>query len=389
MNYKNINDQIYGIIYLSKISIDIIDTPEFQRLRNIKQLGVCSYIFPSVNHSRFEHSLGVSHLAKELIYHLKNTTNELNISDDDILCLEIAGLCHDLGHGPYSHLFEDYFLKNIDNLINRTHEIRSVNLLKYIIDKYKIEITDEQYEKIKRMIIPDESDGFLYQIVNNKKSGIDVDKMDYIVRDTYKTGFKFSIDINRIIKNCRIINNNLAFNIKESYNINELFMIRFRLHNQLYHNKKVKAIEFIIVNLLKKLDKHIEITENIDDHDFFCKLDDNIINLCKWIPMKDVQILLEKLERRDVPKMIIENKEPIESITQIDNIENIKNIDIREYSFKQEIIITLNGQLDCHPINKIFFYNNNNRDYSYHIKPEDVSIFNNKNLGQKITRFYI
>jgi hypothetical protein len=151
----------------------------------------------------------------------------------------------------------------------------------------------------------------------------------------------------------------------------------------------VKAIEFIIVNLLKKLDKHIEITENIDDHDFFCKLDDNIINLCKWIPMKDVQILLEKLERRDVPKMIIENKEPIESITQIDNIENIKNIDIREYSFKQEIIITLNGQLDCHPINKIFFYNNNNRDYSYHIKPEDVSIFNNKNLGQKITRFYI
>lgn len=400
MNYKNINDQIYGIIYLSKISIDIIDTPEFQRLRNIKQLGVCSYIFPSVNHSRFEHSLGVSHLAKELIYHLKNTTNELNISEDDILCLEIAGLCHDIGHGPYSHLFEDYFIKNIDNIINRTHEIRSVNLLKYIIDKYKIDITDQQYEKIKRMIIPDESDGFLYQIVNNKKSGIDVDKMDYIVRDTYKTGFKFSIDINRIIMNCRIINNNLAFNIKESYNINELFMIRFRLHNQLYHNKKVKAIEFIIVKLLKKLDKHLGITENIDDHDFFCKLDDNIINLCKWIPMKDVQILLEKVERRDIPKMIIEKKEPIESFEKInredledledlENIENIENSDIKQYTFKQEIILTLNGHLDQHPISKIFFYNNNNRDYSYHIKPEDVSIFNNKNIGQKITRFYI
>ena len=386
MNYKNINDQLYGIIYLSKLSINIIDTPEFQRLRNIKQLGVCSYIFPSANHSRFEHSLGVSHLAKELIYHLKNTTNGLLISEEDILCLEIAGLCHDLGHGPYSHLFEDYFIKkNIDKIINRTHEIRSVNLLRYIINKYNINITDQQYDKIRRMIIPNESDGFLYQIVSNAKSGIDVDKMDYIFRDTYKTGFKFSIDINRIIKNCKIIDNNLAFNIKEAYNINELFITRFRLHRQLYHNPKVKAIEYIIMNILERLDRHLMITEKLDNHDFFCILDDNIINLCKWIPMNDVSILLDQLERRKIPKMIMENKEPI----ALDSKEEFNSdFNSKEYTFKQEIQISLSGKLDSHPISKILFFDKKSKN-GYHIKPEDVSIFNNNNIGERITRFYI
>ena len=396
--YKTVNDQLYGVITLSKLSVQIIDTPEYQRLRNIKQLGVCSYIFPSANHSRFEHSLGVSHLAKELIYHLKNIHQnnviKLNITDDDILCLEIAGLCHDLGHGPYSHLFEDYFLKgnpNIDNIINKSHEIRSVNLLKYIIDKYNILITDEQYNKIKKMIIPEETDNFIYQIISNKKSGIDVDKMDYIIRDTYKTGFKFSIDINRIIKNCRIINDNLCFNIKEAYNINELFITRFRLHKQLYHNSKVKAIEFIICDILKKMDDYLKITNNLDDHEFFCKLDDNIIHICKWVPIPEVSHLLNLLETRQIPKMISEDKKAIQS-KSTENLnmcmENYLKVDTNNYTFKQEIIISLNGNLDVHPISRILFYDKNSNE-SYYINPEEVSIFNNDNVGQKIIRYYV
>lgn len=399
MFYKIINDPLYGSIEFSEISIQIIDTPEFQRLRNIKQVGVCSYVFPSANHSRFEHSLGVSHLAKELAQHLHKNQPELNISDNDILCLEIAGLCHDLGHGPFSHLFDDYFLKNnpnINNIINKNHEIRSINLFKYIIHKYDINISTDSINKIINMITPSVNDNFIYQIVSNKKSGLDVDKMDYIFRDTFNSGLKFSIDINRLIKNSRILDNDLHFNIKEAYNINELFNARYRLHKQFYNNAKVKAIELLIIDILHKLDSHLNISNNIDNHEFYCKLDDNIIYIYKWFNnMDDVKHLVFKLETRNIPKLIFENNIPISSNNNfiindfqhtIKNYSNSINDNKNLKIIEQNIIISLNGNLSQHPINNILFYDNKNIDLRKHINKEDISILVNNYVGEIIIR---
>ena len=110
MNYqtyqcKIFNDPIHGHIQIHPACVAIIDTEQFQRLRNLKQLGLCYYIYPGASHNRFEHCIGVSHLAGQLVRAIKNGQPHLDISDKDILCVEIAGLCHDLGHGPFSHLY--------------------------------------------------------------------------------------------------------------------------------------------------------------------------------------------------------------------------------------------------------------------------------------------
>jgi hypothetical protein len=100
------NDPIHGNIAMGGLCLRIIDTKEFQRLRNLKQLGTCDYVYPGATHSRFSHSIGVGYYAETLLKNLKANQHYLDITPVDILCVKVAGLCHDLGHGAYSHVFE-------------------------------------------------------------------------------------------------------------------------------------------------------------------------------------------------------------------------------------------------------------------------------------------
>lgn len=106
-------DMIYTHITVDGICLEIIDTPEYKRLKGLKQLGNCDKLFPSAIHTRFEHSIGVMYLADKLVSTIRDKQPELNITDNDLLCVKIAGLCHDLGHGPFSHVFDGVFIKRI------------------------------------------------------------------------------------------------------------------------------------------------------------------------------------------------------------------------------------------------------------------------------------
>ncbi|CAG2251441.1 SAMHD1 [Mytilus edulis] len=156
---KIFNDPVHGHIEVHPLCIKIIDTPQFQRLRDLKQSGTCYFVYPGATNNRFEHCIGVCNLAGKLVRMLQKRQPELKITNKDILCVEIAGLCHDLGHGPFSHLFDNKFIATVRPTRKWKHEVGSVMMFEYLIEKHhlmgefnKYGLMDQDIEFIKEQI---------------------------------------------------------------------------------------------------------------------------------------------------------------------------------------------------------------------------------------------
>ena len=197
---RTIHDRIHGHITFEPVLVAIVDTPEFQRLRDLKQLGGTVYVYPGACHTRFEHCLGVSHLAGLMVEHLvQQENNAYGIDERDRLCLKLAGLCHDLGHGPFSHMFELFVnrVRELEGKPHWEHEDASMQLLDHLLatnainlEAYGLKLPqDLAFIKLcisgLRTDAPwpgdelgrPESKRFLLDIVANKRNGIDVDKL--------------------------------------------------------------------------------------------------------------------------------------------------------------------------------------------------------------------
>lgn len=218
MSKRIFNDPIHGHVELSPLSVKIMDTPQFQRLRDISQLGATYYVFSGASSKRFEHSIGVSYLAKHFISVIRTNQPELDITDADVLCIEVAGLCHDLGHGPLSHRFEAVLGElGVDHSF--THEHASIGIIDLLISEnnllpefFKYGLSADDIHFIKELILGDEAEcpvgfiwrgrgdkSFLYDIVANKRNGIDVDKFDYFARDCHVLGITKGFDALRLM----------------------------------------------------------------------------------------------------------------------------------------------------------------------------------------------
>ena len=292
---KKINCPLYGFISITPRMRSIIDTPEFKRLHNLRQLGLTYLIYPSANHTRFEHSLGVSHLAKILATSLQKNQPELGITDNEIELIQIAGLIHDIGHGPFSHLYDYEFSPDYH------HEKRGQNLLCEMVGKYNLPFTEHEINFIIDCIEPpqDLEKNFKYQIVSNKLCSIDVDKIDYIQRDNYHLGFGLNEKYLRLIQDCRVVQYNgshvLGWPNKLEDEVLSLFASRYRLHKKVYNHHTVKAAEYSLTNILKKI-LEFDVPWN--------SLTDNIITM----PINDEVIKMkESFDKREFPKLLHED----------------------------------------------------------------------------------
>jgi HD superfamily phosphohydrolase len=304
---KLFNDCVHEHYELPYLCVKVMDTPEFQRLRDLKQLGGTYNVFTCAAHNRFEHSLGTAHLAGKVAAQLSKLQPSLGISEKDILCCQLAGLCHDLGHGPMSHMFDGKFLTKMQQKMGDVyvppHEELSTRMLDHLIEandldkefkKIGLDETDKMF--IKEMIdhrargeaAPPGAKGdgekperageewrmyggrptekqFLYEIISNDVNGVDVDKFDYFMRDAKFLNIPITFDPKRLMANTRVARSSkdgklhIAFQVKEAWNLYELFHTRYTLHKRAYQHKTANSIEEMLCEVMMLAEPHLRI----------------------------------------------------------------------------------------------------------------------------------
>lgn len=235
---KIINDPIYGFISIpNEIIFDLIEHKYFQRLRRIKQLGLTNLVYPGALHTRFHHAIGAMHLMGEAIEVLR--FKDIEISSEEELAATIAILLHDIGHGPFSHALEKSIVEGID------HEDISELFMDRLNDEFAgkltlaIQIFRNQYKK-----------KFLHQLVSSQ---LDVDRLDYLKRDSFYTGVSEGVvSSDRIIKMMTVVDNQLVIEAKGIYSIEKFIVARRLMYWQVYLHKTVISAENLLVHILKR-----------------------------------------------------------------------------------------------------------------------------------------
>lgn len=238
---KIINDPIFGFIKIPHgLLLNIVEHPLMQRLTRIKQLGLTSMVYPSAQHTRFQHSLGAFHLMSEAITSL--TQKGIFIFDSEAEAVEAAILMHDIGHGPFSHVLEHTLIKGI------SHEDISLLIMEQINREMKgelnlaLKIFKNEYPK-----------KFLHQLISSQ---LDMDRLDYLRRDSFFTGVtEGNIGSARIIKMLDVVDDNLVVNSKGLYSIENYLMSRRLMYWQVYLHKTTVSSEKVLVNALLRAKK--------------------------------------------------------------------------------------------------------------------------------------
>ncbi len=325
---KVIKDPIHGYIEIDDLAIAVIDTVEMQRLRRIRQLGFSYLVYPGANHTRFEHSLGVYHLICLLL-------DRLEVAKEEEQELIVASLIHDIGHGPYSHVTEPVIKKITGNSHEDIEDIIFKQEVEVEVDakvevdvesaKTIVEVLDElsldkqriaRYIKGERMAEYVEGERDLSKVLNGE---IDVDKMDYLVRDSYYTGVAYGVVDNiRIIHGLDFVNGKVVITEKGILPAEYLLFSRFLMYPTVYkhHTSRIAQLMFS-----KALEYFVKSKSESEDHIrqyalALRKMDDSEINVAlrnaKGYPEEMVELINKRqLFKRAVYKGINELNEDV------------------------------------------------------------------------------
>lgn len=235
---KIINDPVHGFITIPhEIIFDLIEHPWFQRLRRIQQLGLSHLVYPGAIHTRFNHALGAMHLMGKAIHVLRQKGQQ--ITEEESEAAAIAILLHDIGHGPFSHALEKTILSNVH------HEEVSIRFMERLNEQFQarlsmaLEIFRDTYPK-----------RFLHQLVSSQ---LDVDRLDYLTRDSYFTGVHEGvIGYDRLIEMMDVENDELVIEHKGIYSVEKFIIARRVMYWQVYLHKTVICAEQMLIKTLNR-----------------------------------------------------------------------------------------------------------------------------------------
>ena len=337
---KIINDPVYGFITLNKgILLNIVDHPYFQRLSRIKQLGLTYLVYPGAHHTRFHHAAGAAHLMTQAIQTLKKNGVLINKEEEEAVILAI--LLHDIGHGPFSHALENSFVKGI------SHEDISVKFMNSLNQEFDgaldlaLQIFQDKYPK-----------RFLHDLVSSQ---LDMDRLDYLKRDSFFTGVSEGVVSNqRIIKMFHVVNDEIVIKEKGIYSIEKFIVARRLMYWQVYLHKTVLSAEFLLAKIIERARELINngekllvlpsvkyffentiYKENISEYDFltaFSKLDDfDVLYSVKvWADSSDQ--VISKLSQMLINRKLLKVKISHHKFTN-DEIEEMKQYHQKKLGF--------------------------------------------------------
>jgi HD superfamily phosphohydrolase len=309
--WGEIKDPVHGYVYITEQEKAIIDSYPVQRLHRLRQLAGAEYVYPGANHTRFEHSVGVMYLAGRVV---ENPNISQYVSEDETNMVRIAGLLHDVGHGPFSHVFEQLLIKELD----KTHE----DMTSWIIQKSELRdiITKVGYKpgdigKLAVGRLRKTRKAFLDQIIS---STVDVDKQDFIVRDTHHTGAEYGyIDIFRLIDTLDVLGENLAVELGALSALESLIIARIESFKSIYFHRVGRAAQIMLAMAMEKANEELGLTRFKTPEQYLAMDDYTVYTMLK--NCKKSSGIIKKLERRKMLKCAYE-KTFYEKDTMVSNI---------------------------------------------------------------------
>lgn len=318
--WGEIKDPVHGYVYITEEERALVDSYPVQRLRRLRQLAGAEYVYPGANHTRFEHSVGVMYLAGRVV---ENRNISQCTSEEEAEMIRIAGLLHDVGHGPFSHVFEHL----LDKELGKTHEDLTLWIVKESELKDRLNRIGFKPEDVGRLAVGrlcKRGKAFLDQIIS---SAVDVDKQDFIVRDTHHTGAEYGfIDIFRLIHTLDVMEGNLAVDVGALSALESLIIARIESFKSIYFHRAGRAAQIMLALAMEKANAELRLTSFKTPEEYLA-MDDYTV----WTKLKNCKKssgIIRNLERRKLLKCAYER-----TFYEKDNV--VSNIFSRETNRKQ------------------------------------------------------